>query len=174
MTIASPIAFAGPPRAGMSMSSDMDDALAPITIEGLLIAPDETIWQALTEPDLIEKWFMPNDFAPEVGHKFMFRTQAVGPWDGVSEGEVLAAEPFWRLQYSWRGGSHELEGFGRYIDTVLTWTLSPLPNGTHVRLEHSGFTKDSEAVRAILAGEAGWAAVVNRLAKVVAGLAQGE
>ncbi|MGB8278545.1 MAG: SRPBCC domain-containing protein [Methylovirgula sp.] len=146
--------------------------LPPITIEGMLIELDETIWRALTEADLIAQWFMPNDFSPDVGHKFTFRTQPVGPWDGVSEGEVLAAEPFWRLQYSWRGGSHELEGFGRYIDTVLTWTLSPLPNGTHVRLEHAGFTKDNAAVYAMMSSENGWALVVNRLAKVVTDLAQ--
>lgn len=149
-----------------------EEALPPITIEGMLIAPGETIWQALTEPDLIAQWFMPNDFAPEVGHKFTFRTEPVGSWDGVTEGEVLAAEPYWRLQYSWRGGSHELEGFGRYIDTVLTWTLSPLPNGTHVRLEHAGFTKDNAAVHRLMSGEGGWAAVVNRLAKVVTDLTQ--
>jgi uncharacterized protein YndB with AHSA1/START domain len=150
-----------------------EDALPPIIVEGMLIEPDETIWAALTDPELIAQWFMPNDFEAEVGHRFSFRTQAVGPWDGVSEGEVLAAEPFWRLQYSWRGGSLELEGFGRYIDTVVTWTLSPLSNGTHVRLEHAGFTKDNEAVHAIMSSENGWRMVVNRLAKVVTDLAQG-
>jgi uncharacterized protein YndB with AHSA1/START domain len=155
------------------MAAESDEALPPITIEGMLIEPDETIWQALTEPELIEQWFMATDFAPEVGQKFSFRTNPVGAWDGVSEGEVLAAEPFWRLQYSWRGGSHELEGFGHYIDTVLTWTLSPLPNGTHVRLEHAGFTKDSAAVHALMSSENGWAALVTRLAKVVTDLAQG-
>ncbi len=43
--------------------------LPSITIEGMLIEPDETIWRALTEADLIAQWFMPNDFSPEVGHK---------------------------------------------------------------------------------------------------------
>jgi uncharacterized protein YndB with AHSA1/START domain len=154
------------------MAEGAEAKLPSITIEGMLIEPDETIWRALTEADLIAQWFMANNFSPEVGHKFNFRTQAVGPWDGVSEGEVLAAEPFWRLQYSWRGGSHELEGFGRYIDTVLTWTLSPLSNGTHVRLEHAGFTRDNAAIHAMMSSENGWAAVVNRLAKVVTDLAQ--
>lgn len=138
-----------------------------ITVEGMLVQPAETIWRALTEPDLIARWFMPNDFAAEVGHKFSYRSGPVGDWDGVSEGEVLDADPFWRLRYTWRGGSHSLEGFGRYIDTVLTWTLSPLPNGTHVRLEHSGFTDDSAPVYAIMNSENGWSAVMNRLAKVV-------
>jgi len=138
-----------------------------IVVEGMLVQPAETVWRALTEAELIGRWFMPNDFAPEVGRAFSFRTAPMGDWDGVSGGEVLDADPYWRLRYSWRGGSHALQGFGRYIDTVLTWTLSPLPNGTHVRLEHTGFTEDSAAVHAIMNGENGWAAVVNRLAKVV-------
>ena len=144
-----------------------------IVVEGMLVQPAETIWEALTDSELIARWFMPNDFAPEVGHRFTFRTAAAGDWDGVSEGEVLVADPFWRLQYTWHGGSHELQGFGHYIDTVLTWTLSPLPNGTHVRLEHAGFTPDASAVFEIMQSENGWNAVVNRLAKVVTELAEG-
>ncbi|WP_036257424.1 SRPBCC family protein [Methylocapsa aurea] len=142
-----------------------------IVVEGMLVQPAEIVWRALTEPELIARWFMPNNFAAEVGHEFTFRSAPMGDWDGVSGGEVLEAEPYWRLRYSWRGGSQTLEGFGRYIDTVLTWTLSPLPNGTHVRLEHTGFTADSAPVHAIMNGENGWSAVVNRLAKVVVELA---
>lgn len=145
-----------------------------IVVEGMLVQPAETVWRALTEPDLIARWFMPNDFAAEVGQQYVFRCAAMGDWDGVSGGEVLDADPFWRLRYSWRGGSHALQGFGHYIDTIVTWTLSPLPNGTHVRLEHAGFTEDSAAVYAIMNGENGWSAVVNRLAKVVVELAEAD
>jgi len=138
-----------------------------IVVEGMLVQPAETVWRALTEADLIARWFMPNDFSAEVGQEFSFRSAPIGDWDGISGGEVLDASPFWRLRYTWRGGSHDLPGFGHYIDTVVTWTLSPLPNGTHVRLEHSGFAPDAAAVYEIMNGESGWHAVVNRLAKVV-------
>jgi uncharacterized protein YndB with AHSA1/START domain len=143
-----------------------------IVVEGMLVQPAEMVWRVLTEADLIARWFMPNDFEAETGHKFNFRSGPVGDWDGVSEGEVLDANPYWRLRYSWRGGSHELKGFGHYIDTVVTWTLSPLPNGTHVRLEHAGFTDDAADVFAIMNSENGWNAVVNRLAKVVTEVAE--
>jgi uncharacterized protein YndB with AHSA1/START domain len=143
-----------------------------IVVEGMLVQPAEMVWRVLTEADLIARWFMPNDFEAETGHKFNFRGGAVGDWDGVSEGEVLDANPFWRLRYSWRGGSHQLQGFGHYIDTVLTWTLSPLPNGTHVRLEHAGFTDDSADVFAIMNSENGWNAVMNRFAKTVTEVAE--
>ncbi len=138
-----------------------------IVVEGMLVPPSEVLWQALTDPDLIARWFMPTDFEAEPGHHFTLKSGPIGDWDGVFEGEVLDAQPTWRLQYSMRGGSQTVEGFGHYIDTVLTWTLSPLPNGTHVRLEHSGFTEDSKAVYTILNGENGWAALINRYSKVV-------
>ncbi|ACB95896.1 SRPBCC family protein [Beijerinckia indica] len=145
-----------------------------IVVEGMLIQRPELVWRVLTEADLIARWFMPNDFEAEPGQTFTFRSGPVGDWDGLSQGEVLEAEPYWRLRYSWRGGSHNLPGFGRYIDTVLTWTLSPLPNGTHVRLEHSGFTDDSAPVFEIMNSENGWQAVINRFAKVVNEVAEDE
>jgi uncharacterized protein YndB with AHSA1/START domain len=139
-----------------------------IVVEGGVVAPAEVVWEVLTNSDLIALWFMPNDFEPEVGQEFSFRGAPVGDWDGVSGGEVLDADAFWRLRYSWRGGSHNIEGYGHYIDTVLTWTLTASAAGTHIRLEHSGFTPDAEAVYQIMSSENGWNAVLNRLAKVVA------
>ncbi len=38
--------------------------------------------------------------------------------------------PAQRLVYSWKGGG---------VDTLLTWTLTADPNGTHLRLDHTGF-----------------------------------
>ncbi len=138
-----------------------------ITVEGMLVQQSELVWRVLTESDLIARWLMPNDFEAETGHKFKFRSGPIGDWDGTINGEVLDASPYWRLRYSWEGGSHHVQGFGHYIDTVLTWTLSPLPNGTHVRLEHSGFTEDAESVYTLMNSENGWHAIMNRFAKVV-------
>ncbi len=138
-----------------------------IVVEGMLVPPSEVLWQALTDFDLIAEWFMPTDFEAEEGHHFTFKSGPVGDWDGIFEGEVIDAKPYWRLKYSMRGGSPNVAGFGHTMDTVLTWTLSPLPNGTHVRLEHSGFTEDSKAVFDVLNSENGWASIINRFSKVV-------
>ena len=43
----------------------------------------------------------------------------------------------------WKGGHEELKGFGHYIDTLVTWTLTPTPSGgTHFRFFHDGFGTD--------------------------------
>ncbi|MEQ4718480.1 SRPBCC domain-containing protein [Nonomuraea sp. B19D2] len=33
------------------------------------------MWRALTEPELVARWLMPNDFKPQVGHRFTFTTE---------------------------------------------------------------------------------------------------
>jgi uncharacterized protein YndB with AHSA1/START domain len=94
--------------------------------------PPEKVWRALTEPALLGRWLMQNDFRPEVGRHFTFRTEPVvaAGFDGIIHCEVLAVEPGKRLSYTWRGGQ---------LDTVLTWTLTAKAGGTLLHLEHAGF-----------------------------------
>jgi uncharacterized protein YndB with AHSA1/START domain len=98
------------------------------------------VWKALTDPDLLAKWLMPNDFRPVVGHRFTFRThpRPGAGFDGVVHCEVLAAEPERLLRYTWRGGS---------LDTTVTWTLAPEGRGTRLFLEHDGFDPDDPVQR---------------------------
>ncbi len=37
------------------------------------------VWRVLTDPDLMAKWLMPNDFQLEVGHHFTFNTVPIPP-----------------------------------------------------------------------------------------------
>jgi uncharacterized protein YndB with AHSA1/START domain len=49
---------------------------------------------------------------------------------------VIEIIPYQKLVYTWKGGPRPgVIG----LDTVLTWTLSPDGEGTHMVLEHSGF-----------------------------------
>ena len=91
-----------------------------IVVERTLPYPPEKIWRALTQPELIGRWLMPNDFVAAVGHRFTFRTKPQGDWDGVVDCEVLAVEPHRRLRYSWRGGSDTNPRYGSRLDTVVT------------------------------------------------------
>lgn len=114
-----------------------------IVVEYDLPYPPEKVWRVLTEPELVAQWLMPNDLQPIVGHQFTFQSRPVEGWDGKAHCEVLIVEPCQRLQYSWAGGSDAISGYGHRLDTVVTWTLSPAPDGgTHVRLDHDGFTDD--------------------------------
>jgi uncharacterized protein YndB with AHSA1/START domain len=93
--------------------------------------PIERVWRALTDSEAIADWLMPNDFEPKIGHKFQFHTKPAPGFDGTVNCEVIEVTPPTRLAFSWKGGG---------IDTVATFTLTSVPEGTHLRLEHTGFS----------------------------------
>lgn len=136
------------------------EAVAPksesITVECDLPHAPAKVWRALTEPELLGSWLMKNDIRPEVGHRFTMKAQPAEGWDGVVQCEVLEVEPLKRLRFAWRGGAKEITGYGHYIDTTVTWTLTAIDTGTRLRLDHDGLPPRSFALKAM--GE-GW----NRL-----------
>jgi uncharacterized protein YndB with AHSA1/START domain len=134
-------------------------AKCSLVIEREMRHPPEKIWRALTEGSLIEEWLMKNDFQPVVGHRFQLRATPVPNWNGVIECEVLVAEPNSRLSYSW-----VTLGLG----TVVDWTLTPTPDGTHVRMEQSGFP--SVEGPNYKGAKYGWQKFIGNLERVAAGL----
>ena len=97
---------------------------------------------------------MPGDIAPVMGHKFTMKTQPMGKWDGVIDCEIIAVELERKLAYSWKGGSDDNDVYGKRLDTVATWTLTPKPGGTLLLLEHSGFRAEDEFAFTTMGG--GW------------------
>ena len=122
----------------------MTEAVAArsILIERDLPHPPEKVWRALTRSALIEEWLMKNDFEPVVGRKFTLRMAPASHWNGVTDCEVLAVEPYRTLAYSWNSSGEEAENG---LKTVVTWTLTPTPRGVLLRMEQSGFREDQAA-----------------------------
>jgi uncharacterized protein YndB with AHSA1/START domain len=106
-----------------------------VRVDEFLAHSPARVWKALTDPVMLAKWLMPNDFQPVVGHRFTFRTdpRPNAGFDGVVHCQVLVAEPERLLRFTWRGGS---------LDTTVTWTLEPEGRGTRLFLEHDGFDPD--------------------------------
>jgi len=76
------------------------------------------VWRALTEPDLVVSWLVPEDV----------------------DCQVMEAEPERLLRCSWRSRSDERDGLGDRLDTVVTFELSETERGgTHLRIVHEGF-----------------------------------
>jgi uncharacterized protein YndB with AHSA1/START domain len=103
-----------------------------VVVEREIPFPPEKIWRALTQPHLIEEWLMKNDFTAVVGHRFSLR----GDWGGVLDCEVLAIEPNRTLSYTWNF-AHDDAAYN--LQSVVTFTLTPTPTGTHLRVEQQGF-----------------------------------
>jgi len=99
----------------MSSETKADDTI--ITECDLEDRPGK-VWRALTEPDLVASWLVPEDV----------------------DCQVMEAEPERLLRCSWRSRSDECDGLGDRLDTVVTFELSETERGgTHLRIVHEGF-----------------------------------
>jgi uncharacterized protein YndB with AHSA1/START domain len=145
------------------MSADRQTETREIVIDQVFPHSVEMIWKALTTTELIARWLMPpTGFEAIDGKAFTFQTTPAGAWDGVIHCEVLEVHPLQRLSFAWRGGDEGNVGYGARLDTVVTWTLTPVEAGTRVRLVHSGFVapKNDTAYKNM---SGGWATCVRRL-----------
>ena len=102
--------------------------------------PPELVWRALTTPELLARWLMPNDFQPTVGHEFTFTTDPGPGFDGVIRCRVLEIDPPKTMSFTWVGGP---------IDTVVRFQLRPTDAGTHLQMSQHGF----KGLRARLVGQ---------------------
>ncbi|WP_309237248.1 SRPBCC domain-containing protein [Actinomadura sp. BRA 177] len=113
----------------------MSGERASIEVDEFLPHPPAKVWRALTDPDLLARWLMPNDFKPAVGHRFTFAAQPIPNigFDGTIECQVLTLDEGRLLRISWAGGG---------LDTTVTWRLVPEGHGTRLFIEHAGFDMD--------------------------------
>ncbi|MGY6532755.1 SRPBCC family protein [Glycocaulis sp.] len=122
-----------------------------VIVERHLPHPPEKVWRALTVNHLLAEWLMETDFVPEPGHRFRF----VQDWGSI-DCEVVSTEPPRSLAYSWN--SQDLE-------TVVSWTLTPVPGGTHLRMEQTGFRKGQ--ARYFGGAQAGWPRFLDALEQLL-------
>ena len=117
--------------------------------------PPARIWAALTEPAALARWLFPNDFLPVVGHTFTFRPSG-GPTriDSIAC-EVVELDAPHRLAFTWRDRADRPA-------TLVTFTLQPVPGGTRLRLEHSGFALAAQQHH-IVPGTPDWRRRLSRL-----------
>ena len=145
-----------------ALKSDTQD----IVVEEIFPHAPETIWKTLTSGELIGRWLMaPTGFEPVEGKRFTFQTKPAGAWDGAIHCQVLEATPNERLAYAWKGGHEGNVGYGSLLETIVTWTLSRVENGTRLRMIHSGFVLPQNDMAFRNMGD-GWKKVVPRIGEI--------
>ena len=125
-----------------------------VVVERDIAHPPEKIWRALTQPHLISEWLFRTDFRPEIGAGFRFSQD----WGDI-DCRVLEVEPHRSLAYTWAA-------FG--LQSTVTWTLTPTPTGTRLRMEQAGFTRDQNA--AFKGARASWPHFLTKLETLLEGL----
>ena len=117
------------------------DKTAPSQIETIafeidLHHPPTKVWRALTEPALLTEWLLPVvDLQLEPGAEFTFRTQPYPGWDGTVNCRFVEIEPNRKLSYTWGVP---------FLETVVTFTLTPTASGTRLSLLQSGFKPENK------------------------------
>ncbi|RVA71167.1 SRPBCC domain-containing protein, partial [Mesorhizobium sp. M7A.F.Ca.CA.001.11.2.1] len=135
-------------KAGSTTNEGQIDAADALEFEYDLAEPPEKVWRALTVPELLAAWMMPNDISLEIGNRFAF----AGP-DTPIECEILDAEPEKLLRYSWREQPGDAARQDP-LDSTVTFTLArTVSGGTHLRVVHDGFAR--KAMPAIAMAGAG-------------------
>ena len=119
----------------------LTDMTAPSQTESLSFEFDlphapEKVWRALTDPVLLAEWLLPVvDLQLEPGAAFTFKTQAYPGWDGTVQCRFVEIEVHRKLRYTWTVP---------FLDTVVTFTLTPTASGTRLSLVQSGFASDQK------------------------------
>jgi uncharacterized protein YndB with AHSA1/START domain len=117
------------------------DHTAPSQTEALSFEFDlhhspEKVWRALTDPALLAEWLLPAvDFKLEPGAEFRFKTQPYPGWDGTVNCRLVEIEAHRKLSYTWAVP---------FLDTVVTFTLTPTATGTRLSLVQSGFKPEQK------------------------------
>lgn len=107
-----------------------------VTFELELRHSPRKVWRALTDPALLSEWLLPIlELELEPGAAFQFQTQPHPGWDGTVSCQVLEVEPERMLRYRWDVP---------FLETVVTFTLTPTETGTRLLLVQTGFKPDQK------------------------------
>lgn len=134
-----------------------------IKMDRLLPARPETVWRAITTPDLLARWLGPEGSTCTVrsleltlGGKLTVDISITdGPTFGLS-GYYEEIDPSRRLVHSWAMA-------GEDVESTVVWDLEPVGDGTRLTLQHLGLTLPEDVVQ----NDAGWRHLLDRLEQLL-------
>lgn len=133
--------------------------------EVMISAPQERVWDALTAPEELARWFGDSaeiDLRPGGAARF--------GWEGYGDSfhaVVETVEPPTRFAYRWAVESDTPLSDGP--STLVEFTLEPTGDGTLLRLVESGFAAlpDDQYEQVIGGNEKGWTSELGDLVEYV-------
>lgn len=128
-----------------------------------IVAPRSKVWEALTKPELVKKYFFGTTVEStwKKGDPIRF----TGEWDGKKyedKGKILDIEKDKLLKYSyfssWSGKPDVPENYHN-----VTYTLNDIPGGTEFVVEQEGLETEDAAEHT----EKNWASIMEDLRKLL-------
>ena len=128
-----------------------------ISMQELFPVPIDRVWQALTDPGMIERWLIrPDGYEAKVGARFTLRETSRENCRGQVECEVLELTPPNRMVWSWRAAEDP-------ATTRVVIDLDVDERGTRLTLRHTG-ESDERTVRGTTGG---WTDKLGALAELL-------
>lgn len=115
----------------------IDGDKATLHFERLYPHPVEAVWEALTQPEQLAKWFMTK--ATLDGRQGGRLTMVSGPAQFEWTGEILTWDPPHVLEYEWNLEARPEIPNGEA--SVVRWELRPEGEGTRLTLWHRRLSK---------------------------------
>ena len=114
----------------------MIDEANAVVVDTDIEASPETVWRALSDPELIAVWLAPGEISTEPGDRFSLDD------DGRAiDCEVLEADPGRKLRLGWR----ERDGG---VASEVSFVITPAPGGgAHLRVVHGPVVVSLSAAR---------------------------
>ncbi|RFU60369.1 SRPBCC domain-containing protein [Bacillus sp. V59.32b] len=141
------------------MTDNNRNSLEDIKQTVVFDAPIEKVWETVSTSESIAKWFMPNDFQPELGYEFHLQS----PF-GPSPCKVTELDPPNKLSFTW-----DQDGW------FVSFILKEVDDKTEFTLIHGGWKSPDDIIGK--AGEKssvirdrmdhGWTKIIESLGKVV-------
>lgn len=109
----------------------MKRADQPIIVEETYNKPIQKVWEAITEPEQMRKWFFDNipDFKPVVGFETEFDVSS-GERVFPHQWKVTKVEPGRLIEYNWKYGGYE-------GDAYVTFELTKEGSSTRLMLTNT-------------------------------------
>jgi uncharacterized protein YndB with AHSA1/START domain len=113
-----------------------------IALEVQIAAPPERVFQAITDPTQLLRWwgqqgmYRGTKWCTDLRPGSQWRCEGVSDVDGSAynvSGEYLEVDPPRLLVHTW------ISSWGGPLKTVVRWELEPASDGTVVRLHHGSF-----------------------------------
>lgn len=143
------------------------DKSSTLIVKRVIKADPETLWEALTDQQIMQKWFFAEEGMsatvennPEAGGNF--KIDMHGPDDTFShKGIYKEMVPHEKMVFTWNS---------RFVsDTLVTITLNKVKDGTEVKLVHE-FMPNEEMKQN---HNRGWTQILENLGNVMADLEHG-
>lgn len=112
--------------------------MSEIVLDVDLPHPPERVWRALTDPDVLARWFMSTDLAARPGGRYRAFPGTLPGFSGPFDIEVDAALPVERLAMRWSGDQ---------LHAQVVWELERTAEGCRLRVVQSGFLGVNGTVR---------------------------